>query len=71
MGIGITELLVILAIVALLFGTQKLRGVGGDLGEAIKSFRKAMSDSDSSSASTQTMGEGETKTGQGDEQPKH
>ena len=46
MGIGITELLVILAIVALLFGTKKLRSIGGDLGTAIQSFRKAMGEVD-------------------------
>jgi len=46
MGIGITELLVILAIVALLFGTKKLRSIGGDLGTAIQSFRKAMTEAD-------------------------
>lgn len=42
MGIGIQELLVILVIVLLLFGTKKLRNLGGDLGSAIKSFRSAM-----------------------------
>ncbi|MDN5872282.1 MAG: Sec-independent protein translocase subunit TatA [Nitrococcus sp.] len=41
-GIGITELLIILAIVALLFGTKKLRNIGGDLGGAIKGFKDAM-----------------------------
>ena len=41
-GFGITELLVILAIVIMLFGTKKLRSMGGDLGSAIKGFRKAM-----------------------------
>ncbi|MGH8581221.1 MAG: twin-arginine translocase TatA/TatE family subunit [Gammaproteobacteria bacterium] len=46
MGIGITELLVILAIVAVLFGTKKLRNIGGDLGSAIKSFRSAMGEAD-------------------------
>ena len=46
MGIGITELLLILAIVALLFGTKKLRSIGGDLGTAIQSFRKAMTEAD-------------------------
>ncbi len=46
MGIGITELLVILAIVAVLFGTKKLRNIGGDLGSAIKSFRSAMGEGD-------------------------
>lgn len=48
MGIGITELLVILAIVVVLFGTKKLRGIGGDLGSAIQSFRKAMNEPDDS-----------------------
>ena len=42
MGIGISELLLILAIVVVLFGTKKLRDVGGDLGAAIRSFRKSM-----------------------------
>lgn len=45
-GIGITELLVILAIVAVLFGTRKLRNVGEDLGKAIKSFKSAMNDNE-------------------------
>lgn len=43
-GLSLTELLVILAIVLLLFGTKKLRNLGGDLGGAIKGFRKAMTD---------------------------
>ncbi len=43
---GITELLIILAIVVLLFGTRKLKGMGGDIGDAIKSFRKAVKDED-------------------------
>lgn len=42
MGFGVTELLVVLAIVLLLFGTRKLASLGGDLGTAIKGFRKAM-----------------------------
>jgi sec-independent protein translocase protein TatA len=33
-------------IVLLLFGTQRLRNVGGDLGAAIKSFRTAMNETD-------------------------
>jgi sec-independent protein translocase protein TatA len=43
-GLSVTELLIILAIVLLLFGTKKLRNLGGDLGGAIKGFRKAMTD---------------------------
>ncbi len=41
-GISIWQLLIILVIVVLLFGTKKLRGMGGDLGSAIKSFRKSV-----------------------------
>ena len=44
MGISIWQLVIILAIVILLFGTKKLRNVGSDLGGAIKSFRKAVKD---------------------------
>jgi sec-independent protein translocase protein TatA len=44
MGIGIKELLIILVIVIVLFGTKKLRNIGGDLGGAIKSFRSAVKD---------------------------
>ena len=44
MGFGIPELLILLLIVALLFGTKKLRNMGGDLGSALKSFRSAVKD---------------------------
>jgi sec-independent protein translocase protein TatA len=44
MGIGMSELLIILVIVVLVFGTKRLKSVGGDLGEAISSFRNAMKD---------------------------
>jgi twin arginine-targeting protein translocase, TatA/E family len=43
-GISIWQLLIILVIVLLLFGTKRLRGLGGDLGGAIKGFKKAMTD---------------------------
>ena len=42
MGISITQLLIVLVIVIVLFGTKKLRNVGADLGGAIKSFRAAV-----------------------------
>lgn len=41
-GISIWQLLIILVIIMLLFGTKKLRNIGSDLGNAIKSFRGAM-----------------------------
>lgn len=43
-GISLWQLLIVLAIVVLLFGTKKLRGMGGDLGGALKGFKKAMKD---------------------------
>ncbi|MBL4287782.1 Sec-independent protein translocase subunit TatA [Vibrio fluvialis] len=49
-GISIWQLLIIAVIVVLLFGTKKLRGIGGDLGSAVKGFKKAMSDDDQSVA---------------------
>lgn len=42
MGISIWQLAIILGIVILLFGTKKLRNMGGDLGSAINSFKKAI-----------------------------
>jgi len=44
MGISIWQLLIILVIVVVLFGTKKLRNIGGDLGSAIKNFRSSMHD---------------------------
>ena len=44
MGFGIKELLVVLVIVLLLFGTKKLKNLGSDLGSAIKGFKKSMDD---------------------------
>lgn len=41
MGIGFKELVVILIIVLVLFGAKRLRGIGTDLGAAIKGFRSA------------------------------
>ncbi len=43
-GISIWQLLIVLVIIVLLFGTKKLKNVGGDLGSAIKSFKKAVND---------------------------
>ncbi|MDU4314715.1 MAG: twin-arginine translocase subunit TatE, partial [Klebsiella michiganensis] len=40
------------ALIILVFGTKKLRTLGGDLGSAIKGFKKAMSDDDDSAKKT-------------------
>ncbi|QPK62391.1 twin-arginine translocase TatA/TatE family subunit [Methylomonas sp. LL1] len=42
MGVSMTQLLIVLVIVILVFGTKRLKNVGSDLGDAIKSFRSAM-----------------------------
>ncbi|QTF92335.1 Sec-independent protein translocase subunit TatA [Halomonas sp. BM-2019] len=41
-GISIWQLLIVLGIIILIFGTKKLRNVGSDLGGAVKGFKKAM-----------------------------
>ncbi|MCW8195379.1 Sec-independent protein translocase subunit TatA [Proteobacteria bacterium 005FR1] len=41
-GISIWQLLIVLAIVVLIFGTKRLRNIGGDLGGAIKGFKKGL-----------------------------
>lgn len=46
MGISIWQLLIVLGIVVLLFGTKKLRNIGSDLGGAIRGFKKSMNDDD-------------------------
>ena len=43
-GVSLWQLAIVLGIVVLLFGTKKLRNIGGDLGSAVKGFKKAMSD---------------------------
>ncbi len=45
-GISIWQLLIVLVIVLLLFGTKRLRNMGSDLGAAFKGFKKAVSDGD-------------------------
>lgn len=49
-GISIWQLLIILVIVLLLFGTKRLRNLGGDLGSAVKGFKKAMTDEEKKAA---------------------
>jgi len=41
-GISIWQLVIVLLIVVLLFGTKKMRNIGGDLGSAIKNFKSSM-----------------------------
>ena len=46
-GISIWQLVIVLLIVVLLFGTKKMRNIGGDLGSAIKNFKSSMADGES------------------------
>lgn len=57
MGMSVTQLLIILVIVIVLFGTKRLRNIGSDLGGAIKSFRSAVKDGEES----KQLGEDDTE----------
>ena len=50
-NIGWFQILVILLIVLLVFGTKRIRNIGSDLGGAIREFRKGVGDDDSSDSS--------------------
>ncbi len=50
MGFGIWQLLVILLIVVLLFGTKRLRNLGADLGGGVKGLRKMLGSEDEPAA---------------------
>lgn len=39
-GIGVTQLLIVLFIVVLIFGTKRIRQAGGDVGQAIRGVRE-------------------------------
>ena len=56
-GISIWQLLIILLIVVLLFGTKKLRNIGTDLGGAIKTFRKSMKEEDDDQKQIESTGD--------------
>jgi twin arginine-targeting protein translocase, TatA/E family len=60
-GISIWQLLIILAIVVMLFGTKRLRTLGSDLGSAIKGFKKSISDEEETKNETRSV---EDKTAQ-------
>ncbi len=52
-GIGIWQLVIILVIILLVFGTKKLKNLGSDLGGAIKGFKSAMDEGDKGEDTTQ------------------
>ncbi len=63
-GIGIWQLLIVLVIILLVFGTKKLKNLGSDLGGAIKGFKSAMDEEkpeeDSANAQISESDEGDT-----------
>jgi sec-independent protein translocase protein TatA len=61
MGFGWQELLIILVIVALIFGTKKLRNIGSDLGGAVKGFKESVSSDTETTASDETSATVEKK----------
>ncbi len=65
-GISIWQLLIILAIIVMLFGTSRLRNVGSDLGSAIRGFRDSMS---KDNAQSDTDGNVEARKEQDSDKP--
>jgi len=55
-GISIWQLLIILVIVVMVFGTKKLRNMGGDLGTAIKGFKKSVKEEPASTNKIEGVG---------------
>jgi sec-independent protein translocase protein TatA len=63
-GISIWQLLIILLIVVMLFGTKRLKGLGSDLGDAIKGFRKSVGAEDDKPTPTVEEQKGHTINGE-------
>ena len=59
---GPTELIILLVIVALIFGTTKIKNIGSDLGGAIKSFRKGLNEAESVESDLPTVVEQKNKS---------
>ncbi|AVH37195.1 twin-arginine translocase TatA/TatE family subunit [Pseudomonas monteilii] len=69
-GIGIWQLVIVLLIVFLLFGTKRLKGLGSDVGEAIQGFRKSMGgDNDVNAAGQAQVQQQAPLNGQATQQP--
>ncbi len=53
MGIGWKEILLILLVVLLVFGTKKLKTIGSDLGSAVRGFKKSMGEGEAEQQAAQ------------------
>ncbi len=60
-GLGPTELIIILAIVLLVFGSRRIASFGADLGRAIKGFRKAVKNDQEDDRHTERVIDGEAR----------
>ena len=69
-GISIWQLLIVLLIVVLLFGTKKLKGLGSDLGDAVKGFKKAVTDDENSKLEDEETNSSPDKHGSDDNDDK-
>lgn len=65
-GISIWQLVIILAIVLVLFGAKKLRGVGSDLGSAVKGFKGAMHEDDTADSDKKIVENEESRVIEGE-----
>ena len=66
MGIGTTELLIILAIVLLIFGASKLPQLGAGLGKGIQNFKKASKGDGEDEAGDESLAQSEQKPADSD-----
>jgi sec-independent protein translocase protein TatA len=66
-GISIWQLLIILAIVIMIFGTKKLKSLGTDLGSAVKGFRQSVTDKTEDKGTEETAQSAEESTVQQNE----
>lgn len=65
-GISVFQIVVILLIVLLVFGTKRIRNIGSDLGAAVRDFRKGVSDDEDEDSGQDSAGsEGENSSGPG------
>lgn len=60
-GISFGQLLIVFLIIAVLFGTKKLRSVGEDLGHAVHGFKKGLKEGNASSAPIVTSEQADNK----------
>ena len=69
-GISLWQLLIVLVIVVLIFGTKRLKSIGSDLGGAVKGFKKAV-DHDDDDANAQRRIESEEQDAEFPERKKN